>query len=145
MRKKLWNQVLKMGLVFTSFHTKKSVFFVFEMTRKHVSLLQCKNRQKHFHACFWSWRNVQNQLKKLSRVNLNIKLNLNLHLNQSTSKISFSREIDLIPQVVKMSIFLFGYKVGSTSSAGTTMFCVESIIAGLLSSSSRFSVVIFVS
>ena len=53
--------------------------------------------------------------------------------------------MDLIPQVVKMSIFLFGYKVGSTSSAGTKMFCVESIIAGLLSSSSRLSVAIFVS
>ena len=75
-------------------------------------------KNQHFQACFWSWRNVQNKLKKVSRVKLNIKLNINLHLSQSKFNKSFSRELDRITRVLKMSGFVFGNRLGSTTSAG---------------------------
>ena len=42
------------------------------------------------------------KLEKNSRVILKIKLNLNLHLKKSKSNKSFSREIDRIPQMLKI-------------------------------------------
>ena len=88
--------------------------------------------------------NCSKQVEKSTSVHLNVELNLNLHLNQSKSNQSFSRELDRIPQVLKISGFVSGNRLGSTTSAGNKMFCAESIIAGLLSSSRRLSVVSFI-